>query len=343
MKRIGILTGGGDAPGLNAVIRAVTRKANNANCEVLGFQEGWKGLIEGITMPLDWSNTDSILPLGGTILGSSRTNPFKRESGVERILENFRRFDLDAFVAVGGDDTLGVADRLYREQAFPVVGVPKTIDNDLSATDYTFGYDTAVNAAVRAIDALTTTAQAHRRVMVVEIMGRHAGWIAAGAGIASGADVCLVPERPFSIDEVCEALKANRARGKMYNIVVVAEGATLKEGHTMTQAEGTDEFGHVRLGGIAPALAREIERRTGLEARHVILGHLQRGGSPTAFDRILGTRFGLKACELALAGDFGKMVALRGNSIEAVPLSEAVGEMKKLGEEYLAIIDEFTR
>lgn len=342
MKRIGILTGGGDAPGLNAVIRAVTRKCNNNDVEVLGFQEGWKGLIEGITMPLDWSNTDEILSLGGTILGSSRTNPFKREQGPEKVIKNFRHFDLDAFIACGGDDTLGVASKLYNEYAFPIIGVPKTIDNDLSATDFTFGYDTAVNAAVRAIDSLITTTLSHRRVMVVEIMGRHAGWIAAGAGIASGADITLVPECPFLISDVCKAIENNRRRGKLFNIVVVAEGATLKEGQNITQNDGTDEFGNIRLGGIAPGLAKEIEKQTDYEARHVILGHLQRGGAPSSFDRILGTRLGLAAAALALDGNFGKMVAVRGKDIVAVPIADAVGKLKLLTEDYMQVLNEFT-
>ncbi|GAB4155821.1 MAG: 6-phosphofructokinase [Planctomycetota bacterium] len=343
MKRIGVLTGGGDAPALNAVLRAITRYANNEGISVLGFQEGWKGIIEGIPMPLDWSNTDNIIGEGGTILGSSRTNPFKREGGVEGIIENFRRYDLDAFIAIGGDDTLGVANRLYLEKGFPIIGVPKTIDNDLSATDFTFGFDTAVNRAVEAIDSLVTTARSHRRVMVVEIMGRHAGWIAAYAGIASGADVVLVPERPFSIDSVAETLKKNRYQGKLYNIVAIAEGATLAEGESfVTLTSDKDEFGHVRLGGIAEELSKELQKRTGFESRHVVLGHLQRGGSPSAFDRILGTRLGLKAYELARDGQFGKMVALKGNEIVAVSLQEGVGKLKLLHEEYLRIIDTFT-
>ncbi len=342
MKRIGILTGGGDAPGLNAVIRAVTRRCNNKGIQVLGFQEGWKGLIEGITMPLDWSNTDEILQMGGTILGSSRTNPFKREQGPERVLENFHRFDLDALIACGGDDTLGVANKLYTQYGRPIVGVPKTIDNDLSATDFTFGYDTAVNAAVRAIDSLVTTTLSHRRVMVVEIMGRNAGWIAAGSGIAAGADITLVPERPFLVEDVCKAIKMNRDRGKLYNIVVVAEGAKIQSGQNITQAEGVDEFGHARLGGIAPALAKEIEKQTGYETRHVILGHLQRGGSPSAFDRILGTRLGLAAAGLAMSGQFGKMVAVKGLDIVAVPIKDAVGKLKTLSSDYFEVLDEFT-
>ena len=341
MKRIGVLTGGGDAPGLNAVIRAITRKANNSGVEVIGFLEGWRGIIQGNSMPLNWANTDNILMLGGTILGSSRTNPFKGDGNVEKINANLVRFDLDAFIAIGGDDTLGAAYRLFSEQNFPAVGVPKTIDNDLSATDYTFGFDTAVNAAVRAIDALSTTAQAHRRVMVVEIMGRNAGWITAATGIASGADVCLVPERSYSIKDVVAPLLENRKKGKKYNIVAVAEGAKLKSGN-IVQDESVDEFGHIRLGGIAPMLAKMIEKETGLEARHVVLGHLQRGGSPSSFDRILGTRMGLKACEIALNGDFGKMAALKGMDIVAVSLEEAVGKLKLLSGAFLSVIDEFT-
>ena len=344
MKKIGVLTGGGDAPGLNAVIRGITRTANNHDICVLGFQEGWRGLIEAIAMPLDWENTDSIVSEGGTILGSSRTNPFKGEGGVSAIKENFRRFDLDAFIAIGGDDTLGVANRLYKEHGFPVIGVPKTIDNDLSAPDYTFGFDTAVNIAMKSIDALVTTARSHRRVIVVEIMGRHAGWIAAATGIAAGADVILVPERPFTLSDITETLIENRKKGKIYNIVAVAEGATFKQGEDfVTQNDEIDEFGHVRLGGIASTLAKEIEKITGYESRHVVLGHLQRGGAPSAFDRILGTRLGKKAAELALANDFGKMVALRGTDIVAVSLEEGVGQLKTLTKDYMDVIDTFSR
>jgi 6-phosphofructokinase 1 len=294
-------------------------------------------------MPLDWSNTDGIVGEGGTILGSSRTNPFKREGAIISIIENFRHYDLDGFIAIGGDDTLGVANKLYKEKGFPIVGVPKTIDNDLSATDFTFGFDTAVNRAVEAMDSLKTTARSHRRIMVVEIMGRHAGWITAFAGIGAGADVVLVPERPFSIEAVAETLRKNRARGKNYNFVAVAEGATLAEGEAfVTQTADKDEFGHVRLGGIAEELAKELQKRTGYEARHVVLGHLQRGGSPSAYDRILGTRLGLKAYETVVSGNFGKMVALRGNQVVAVSLEEGVGALKLLSEEYMRIIDAFT-
>ncbi|MFA4986073.1 MAG: ATP-dependent 6-phosphofructokinase [Candidatus Brocadiia bacterium] len=343
MKKIGILTGGGDAPGLNAVIRAVVRKAANNGVSVVGFLEGWKGIIEGNTEMLDPRITDGVVGEGGTILGSSRTNPFKDPTKVKNILDNFARFELDAFIAVGGDDTLGAANKLYKGHGFKVVGVPKTIDNDLSATDYTFGFDTAVNRAMEALDNLTSTAKAHRRVMVVEIMGRHAGWIAAASGIAGGADVTLVPERPFSIDDIVATIKRNRARGKLYNLVAVAEGATLKAGDNFTASAEKDDFGNVKLGGIAPALAKEIEKRTGFEARHVVLGHLQRGGPPSAFDRILGTRLGLAACDLALKGDFGKMVALRGTKIVAVSLEEGVGQMKKLTDDYFAVLDEFDK
>lgn len=346
MERIGILTGGGDCPGLNAVIGAVVRKMDKHNIEVLGILDGWKGIIEGLVRPLTVEDTSEILPMGGTIIGTSRTNPYKEaERNIPRIKENMRKFGLGALIAVGGDDTLGVAYRLYKQENFSVVGVPKTIDNDLSATDYTFGFDTAVNIAMEAIDRIRTTAESHHRVIIVEVMGRHAGWIATYAGLAGGADVILIPEKPFDIDEVVEILKRNRQRSKLhdYNIVVVAEGAQFKDGMVVTQTEEKDEFGHVRLGGIGHLLSRLIEERTGYETRVVVLGHLQRGGAPTAFDRILGIRFGIKAAELVLKRDFGKMVALHGTKIVAVPLEQAVTRLKVVDEEIYQVAEEYFR
>jgi len=344
MQRVGILTGGGDCPGLNAVIGAVVRKMDKHNVEVFGILDGWKGMIEGLARHLTVEDTSEILPIGGTIIGTSRTNPYKEpEKNIPRVKETMKKFALDALIAVGGDDTLGVAHRLYKEENFPVVGVPKTIDNDLSGTDYTFGFDTAVNVAMEAIDRIRTTAESHHRVIVVEVMGRHAGWIATHAGLAGGADVILIPEKPFDIDEVAQILKRNRQRSKVhdYNIVVVAEGAQFKDGTLITQTEERDEFGHVRLGGIGHRIAKMIEERTGYETRVVVLGHLQRGGTPTAFDRILGVRFGIKAAELTLKRDFGKMVALRGTKIVAVPLEEAVAKIKTVDEDLYRMAEDY--
>ncbi|MDD5237162.1 MAG: 6-phosphofructokinase, partial [Candidatus Omnitrophica bacterium] len=297
MPRIGILTGGGDCPGLNPVIRAVVRKAINEGYEVIGFKNGWKGLIENDTMALDLASISGILPKGGTILGTSRTNPYKKEGGVAKVKENFQKMDLNALVAVGGEDTLGVASKLTKDGISNIVGVPKTIDNDLSSTDYTFGFDTALNTATECIDRLHTTAESHHRVMVVEVMGRHAGWIAVESGIAGGADFILIPELPIDIEEVCASIKKRHSRGKTFSIIVVSEGAQFKEGTFVLQEEKLDEFGHVRLGGIGEKLAGEIEKKTGYETRVTVLGHIQRGGTPTAFDRILGTRFGIRAVE----------------------------------------------
>src|SRR4051812_44505557 len=312
--RVGLLTGGGDCPGLNAVIRAAGRRVMTRGGEVVGVRDGWKGLVEGLFEPLGPREISGLLPRGGTIIGTTRTNPFKLDGGVEKVLDTFRNAELDALVAIGGEDTLGVAARLYEEHQFPVVGVPKTIDNDLSATDYTFGFDTAVSVATEAIDRLHTTAESHNRVMVVEVMGRHTGWIAVMSGIAGGADVILIPEQPISIDEACADIRRRHERGKDFSIVVVSEGYEL-EGSTDSSPD-LDQFGHVRLSarGVGEALARQIEDRTGFETRVTVLGHVQRGGSPTARDRVLATRFGLKAAELAQSGSFGRMAALRGDT-----------------------------
>jgi len=329
LKRIGVLTGGGDCPGLNSVIRAVVRKSLAMGLEVIGIKNGWKGLVENETVSLDLQSVSGILPKGGTILGTSRTNPYKDPALLEALKIHHRDLHLDALIAVGGEDTLGVALRLFKD-GFKVVGVPKTIDNDLSETDYTFGFDTAVNIAMESIDRLHTTAESHHRIMVVEVMGRHAGWIAVHAGIAGGADVILVPEIPIDVEEVCAALRKRHQRGKTFSIVVVAEGAEFSKGQTVIQDQKIDEFGHVRLGGIGQLLSELIEERTGFETRVTVLGHVQRGGSPTAFDRVLGTRFGVKAVELVMNGEYGKMVSLKGNAIVPVPIETAVKQLKKV-------------
>lgn len=336
MTKIGILTGGGDCPGLNPVIRAVVRKAMNDGFEVIGIKNGWKGLIENDTTILNLDSISGILPKGGTILGTSRTNPYKKEGGLEKVKANFKALDLYALIAVGGEDTLGVATKLAKE-GLNLVGVPKTIDNDLSATDYTFGFDTALNIATECIDRLHTTAESHHRIMVAEVMGRHAGWIALESGIAGGADVVLIPEFPIDIEEVCDLIKRRHERGKTFSIVVVSEGARFKEGTIVLQEQKLDEFGHVRLGGIGEILAKEIEKRTGYETRVSVLGHIQRGGSPTAFDRVLGTRFGVKAIELVKEEKFGQMVSLSGNKIISVPLEKATGTLKTVDPEYYEI------
>ncbi len=327
MKRIGILTGGGDCPGLNPVIRAVVRRAIQEGYKVLGIKNGWKGMIEGDSIDLDLQSVSGILPKGGTILGTSRTNPYKKPEDAKKVVDNYKRWSLEALIAVGGEDTLGVANKLCKE-GLNIVGVPKTIDNDLLSTDYTFGFDTACNIVTEAIDRLHTTAESHHRIMVVEVMGRHAGWIATVSGIAGGADIVLIPEVPIDINEICDLIKKRHGRGKSFSIIVVAEGAKFKEGQVVTQEEKVDEFGHVRLGGIGHLLAEEIEKRTGFETRVTVLGHLQRGGTPTTFDRVLGTRFGVKAVELVLNRDFGKMVSLQGNKIGSVPINEAIGSFK---------------
>ena len=326
--RVGVLTGGGDCPGLNAVIRAVVRKGEvSFGDEFIGFLDGWRGVIESRTTELNVERCRGILPRGGTILGTSRTNPYKIEGGVAKALGSLETNRIDALVAIGGEDTLGVAHRLSGEGT-RVVGVPKTIDNDLSATEVTFGFHTAVQIATEAIDRLHTTAESHDRVIVCEVMGRHAGWIATYAGIAGGAATVLIPEEPFDIDEVCRSLKARHAKGRFASIVVVAEGAVPAEGSMTLASRDVDEFGHPRLGGIANILAAEIEERTGFETRVTILGHIQRGGSPTAFDRVLATRFGIAAIEAVHDGAFGQMVALRADSIVRVPLEDALVELK---------------
>jgi len=325
--RVGVLTGGGDCPGLNAVIRAVVRKGvQDYGYDFIGFRDGWRGPLEGDTMHLDVQAVRGILPRGGTILGSSRTNPVKVERGIERIRENLDKLEVDALVAIGGEDTLGVATRLH-ENGVKVVGVPKTIDNDLGATDYTFGFDTAVNIATEAIDRLHTTAESHRRVLIVEVMGRHAGWIAIHSGMAGGANVILIPEQNFDIEQVC-AWVDSRFRTNYAPIVVVAEGAIPLAGQMVTKDRTLDAFGHVKLSGIGDWLAAEIEKRTGHEARTTVLGHVQRGGTPTAFDRWLATRFGFHAIDAVKTGDWGKMVALQGTDVVTVPLEEATRELK---------------
>jgi ATP-dependent phosphofructokinase / diphosphate-dependent phosphofructokinase len=328
--KVAMLTGGGDCPGLNAVLRAVVRKGERHYGDtLLGFRDGWRGAIEGNAMPLDVHALRGTLPRGGTILGSSRTNPFKEDGGPDRVVTTLAEHGIEALVAIGGEDTLGVASRLHDEHGVAVVGVPKTIDNDLSATEVTFGFNTAVQIATDAIDRLHTTAESHDRVMVCEVMGRHAGHIATWAGIAGGATMVLIPEEPFDIEAVCEAIRHRHEDGGRYaSIVVVAEGATPKEGTLELVSGEVDQFGHVRLGGIGQVLADEIEQRTGYEARVTILGHVQRGGTPTAFDRVLSTRFGIAAIDAVHDGDVGTMVALRADRIVRVPLAEGVGELK---------------
>ena len=330
--RVGVLTGGGDCPGLNAVIRAVVRKGvSEYGMDFVGYRDGWKGPLEGLTMELGVPQVRGILPRGGTILGSSRTNPFSVDDGVDHITANLREHGVEALIAIGGEDTLGVATKLS-EMGVSVVGVPKTIDNDLSGTDFTFGFDTAVNIAMEAIDRLHTTAESHHRVLVVEVMGRHAGWIALHCGLAAGANVILIPERPFDVERVCAQVESRFAT-HYSPIIVVAEGATTADGGLALTAAETDAFGHVRLGGVGDRLATSIEERTGKEARAVVLGHVQRGGTPTAFDRWLATRFGLHAVTAVQDGDFGMMVALRGTDIVRVPLAEGTGELKTVRPE----------
>lgn len=330
--KVGVLTGGGDCPGLNSVIRAVVRLALKEGYDVVGIKNGWKGLIENDTQKLDITSVSGILPKGGTVLGTSRTNPYKKQGNVEKVKANFKKLGLEALIVIGGEDTLGVASKLHKE-GLNVVGAPKTIDNDLSGTDVTFGFDTAINIATEAIDRLHTTAESHNRIMVVEVMGRHAGWIAVEAGLAGGADVILIPEIPIDMEEVCELLKKRHARGKSFSIVVVAEGAKFKQGKLVKQEEKLDAFGHIRLGGIGHALGEAIEKNTGFETRVTVLGHLQRGGTPTAFDRVLGTRFGIKAMELVLKKDYGKMAALQGNQVKSVSLEAAVAKLKTVDME----------
>lgn len=326
--KVGVLSGGGDAPGINAVIRAVVRKAIHGHgYETVGIRDGWRGLVDGEFVPLDLKTTSGMLPRGGSILGTSRTNPFKRENGPQRILKNVEKEGIDAVVVIGGDDTLGVAYKMY-ELGLPCVGVPKTIDNDLAATDYTFGFHTAVSIACEALDKLHTTAEAHHRVIILEVMGRNTGWIALWAGLAGGADVILIPEKPFNIDEVCDIIRQRQKRGRNFSLVVAAEGAKPEGGEEIVYSSGVDEFGHARLGGVGYYLGKEIEKRMDIETRVVVLGHLQRGGSPIAFDRVLATRYGIAAIDLVHEGKFGQMVALRGNEIVSVPLKDVVGKRK---------------
>jgi phosphofructokinase-like protein len=345
-KRVGVLTGGGDCPGLNAVIRAVTRRSLDRGYEVLGVRDGWRGLVDGRFQQLGAREISGILPRGGTILGTTRTNPYKSDHGVRRVLSNFDEQGLTALVVIGGEDTLGVAARLFEEDGLPVVGVPKTIDNDLSATDYTFGFDTAVWIATEAIDRLHTTAESHNRVMVVEVMGRHTGWIAVMSGIAGGADVILIPEEPITVEDACGELQRRHDRGKDFSIVVVSEGYELtyasgETRRTEQAASASDEFGHVRLGGVGDVLAKEIEERTGYETRVTVLGHVQRGGSPTPRDRVLATRYGLKAADLVHEEKFGQMAALRGDAIVSVSLAEAVAELKRVPTEWYEVARAF--
>jgi 6-phosphofructokinase 1 len=339
-KTIGMLTGGGDCPGLNAVIRAVVRASDTEGWDCVAILEGWRGLVDGSLRDLGPEEVSGILPRGGTIIGTSRTNPYKLDGGFVKVLGKFRDRELDALVAIGGEDTLGVASRLFTEHQVPVVGVPKTIDNDLSGTDYTFGFDTAVFVATEAIDRLHTTAESHNRVMVVEVMGRHAGWIAVMSGIAGGADVILIPERPVDVDDVCAEIRKRHERGKNFSIVVVSEGCELPG--TQDDAE-LDAFGHVNLSkrGVGEAIGRQIEERTGFETRVTVLGHVQRGGTPTPRDRVLATRFGLKAADLVEEGDFGQMAALRGDDVIAVSLDEATEKLKTVPDEWYDVARAF--
>jgi 6-phosphofructokinase 1 len=327
--RIGVLTGGGDCPGLNAAIRAVVRRSIvTYEYDVLGIRNGWKGLVDGDVEPLGLYAVSGILHRGGTILGTSRTNPTKNKDDVRRVMDNMQRYEIDALVVVGGNDTLHVALELFN-RGVKVVGIPKTIDNDILGTDFTFGFNTAVTTVTEAIDRLHTTAESHHRVMVVEVMGRHSGWIAVMSGIAGGADMILIPEVPFDLDQVCDTLK-KRHKQKKFSILVVAEGAVPTDGKLVLAGEGTDEFGNVRLGGIGQVLGREIEKRLGIETRVTILGHIQRGGSPTAYDRVLATRFGVRAVDAVAEGQFGKMVALRSEAIGLVDIKEAILANKKV-------------
>ena len=339
--RVGILTGGGDCPGLNAVIRAVVRKGERIyGDEFVGFRDGWQGPLERMTMPLDVERCRGILPRGGTILGSSRTNPYKIDGGPQRVKETLDALGVGALVAIGGEDTLGVASKLHADLGLKVVGVPKTIDNDLGGTEVTFGFDTAVQIAVDAIDRLHTTAESHDRVLVCEVMGRHAGWIATYAGIAGGAAQVLVPEREIDIDAVCDSLLARHNKGRYASIVVVAEGAQFKD-EVVKTTEELDAFGHVRLGGIGEVLAKEIRTRTGFDTRVTVLGHIQRGGTPTAFDRVLATRFGIAAIDAVHDGEFGTMVALQAGTIVRLPIAEATAGLKTVDPDLLEVAEVF--
>ena len=339
--KVGILSGGGDAPGINAVIRAVVRKGiQYYGYEIVGVRDGWRGLLESEFLPLDLKAASGILPRGGSILGTSRTNPFKYEKGAEKILKNAEKAGIEAVVVIGGEDTLGVAHKMT-ELGLKCVGVPKTIDNDLAGTDYTFGFHTAVAIATEALDRLHTTAEAHHRVIILEVMGRYAGWIALEAGLAGGADAILIPEKPFDLNEVCDYIKRRQKRGRNFSIIVVAEGAKPKGKTEIVYGESVDEFGHVRFGGVGYYIGKKIEKRLGIETRVVVLGHLQRGGSPTAFDRILATRYGVAAINLVHEGTFGCMVALKGNKIVPVLLKEVAGKRKTVDLELYDIASVF--
>lgn len=339
--RLGILTGGGDCPGLNAVIRAVVRRSiRDHKSEVVGFLEGWRGPIDNIVMPLTIANTGNLIQRGGTILRTSRTNPFKIDGAPEKIMESLKKNNLEALIAVGGEDTCGVAHKMYEQYKLPVVCVPKTIDNDLSATDFTFGFDTAVNIVCEAIDRLHTTAESHNRVLVCEVMGRHAGWIACYGGIAGGADFIAIPEKPISMNELLTSIKTGHSRGRNYSIVVVAEGARM-EGDESPKYDDQDPFGHSKLGGIGDQLAKIIEKETGYETRAMVLGHIQRGGSPTAFDRVLATRFGVAAADICHQKKFGTMVALHGGQITDVPVEAGVGQLKTLDMNLYGVAEVF--
>ncbi len=339
--KVGLLTGGGDCPGLNAVIRAVVKRGLQLGFSFIGIRDGWKGLVDGDTVDLTEREVSGILQKGGTILGTSRTNPFKQEGDLDKVLANLKGLSIDALVCIGGDDTLGVASKLH-DMGIKAVGVPKTIDNDLTGTDATFGFDTAVGIVAEALDRLHTTTESHHRVMVVEVMGRHAGWIAVCGGLAGGADVILIPEKPFDIDEVCRYVQSRKEKGKTFSLVVVAEGAyPAGSGGVVTRKKGLDAFGHVRLGGIAEFVANDVEERTGIETRYVVLGHLQRGGSPSAYDRILATRYGIKAIEMVRDGSFGKMAALHGGDIVEVSLKEATSATRTVDMELYRIAQVF--
>jgi len=345
--KIGMLTGGGDCPGLNAVIRAIVRKSIMYGWECVGVQNGWKGMMDINTKPLDINAVSGILQKGGTILGTSRTNPYNTEGGEQTVIENSKKMGLEALVAIGGEDTLGVANKLSKT-GFKVVGVPKTIDNDLSGTDYTFGFDTAVNIAMDAIDRIHTTAESHHRAMIIEVMGRHAGWIAMHAGIAGGADLILIPEKEIKIDDIIKVMNDRDARGRTFSIIVVAEGARIsasdkESADFVLQDQKLDSFGHVRLGGIANTLAEIIENKTGVETRATILGHVQRGGSPTAYDRVLGSRFGVHAVEMIKEEKFGRMAALRGTEIIDIPIEEAVSDLKTVDDNFYDVARTFFR
>ena len=339
--RVGILSGGGDAPGTNAVIRAVVRKGlQHYSDEILGIKDGWRGLLEGEFVPLNMEAITGILTRGGSILGFSRTNPFKYECGVEKILKNLEKSGIDSIIVIGGDDTLSVAHRLG-DYGIKCVGVPKTIDNDLWGTDCTFGFNTAVSIATEALDRLHSTAEAHQRVIILEVMGRYTGWIALEAGIAGGADAILIPEKPFEIDEICDYIRHRQRRGRNFSVIIVAEGAKPKGGKEIVYGDSVDEFGHVRLGGVGYYLGKEIEKRMAIETRVVILGHIQRGGTPTAFDRSLATRFGIAAIDFVHEGKFGYLTALQGNKIMPVPLKEIAGKRKTVDPELYEIANVF--